>query len=257
MPTLASLPVRLHSFGGVLHGAILDRAIGAAARGPSPADGARPLFRRSQARRSASCRDPALAARPCRHQRHRHARGAADAGRPCGADRQGLRRRRRSARMPSMAPYKKRDGSPMYLPHAAGDRDRSRHACRLSGRGGRRRHAGARPRRRRARRGRLRAAARRGVGARRVRARRAAALRRLPEQRGLFLPGRRQGQDRRGLRQRRPRGRAAPRHQPRHRQHARAARRHRRLRRAAPAATRCIAASSGHGCSATPSPRPR
>ena len=39
--------------------------------------------------------------------------------------------------------------------------------------------------------------------------------------------------------------------------HARAARRHRRIRSPAPAATRCIAASSGRGCSATPSPKPR
>ena len=46
----------------------------------------------------------------------------------------------------------------------AGDRHRSRAACRLSGRGGGRRYARPRPRRRRARRGRLRAAARRGVG---------------------------------------------------------------------------------------------
>ena len=91
----------------------------------------------------------------------------------------------------------------------------------------------------------------------RLRARRAAALRRLPEQRGLFLPGRQQGRGGRGVRARRARGRAAPRHQPRHRQHARAARRHRRIRRRHRQATRCIAASSGRGCSATTSPRPR
>ena len=75
-------------------GAILDRSIGAAARGPSPADGARALLRRPQARRSIPCRDRALAARPRRHQEHRHAGGAADARRACRADRQGLRGRR-------------------------------------------------------------------------------------------------------------------------------------------------------------------
>ena len=210
-------------------GAILDRAIGAAARGPSPADGARPLFRRPQARRSAPCRDRALAACPCRHQRHRHARGAADAGRACGADRQGLRGRRprHDAVDGALQEARRR---PDVSAASAGDRDRPRAACRLSGRGRGRRYARAGPRRRRARRGRLCAAARRGVGARGVRAGRAAALRRLPEQRGLFLPGRRQGRDRRRLRQRRARRRAAPGHQPRHRQHARAARRHRRIR---------------------------
>ena len=50
---------------------------------------------------------------------------------------------------------------------AAGDRHRPRDACRLSGRGGGRRHARSRARRRRARRGRLCAAPGRGVGTRR------------------------------------------------------------------------------------------
>ena len=139
----------------------------------------------------------------------------------------------------------------------AGDRDRPRAACRLSGRGGGRRYARSGARCRRARRGRLCAASRGGVGARGVRARRAAALRRLPEQRGVFLPGRRQGRDRRGVRQRRPCHRAAPGHQPRHRQSRSSRAASPANTTAAPAATRCIAASSGRGCSATPSPKPR
>ena len=192
--------------------------------------GARPLFRRSQARRSAPCRDRALAARPCRHQEHRHARGAADAGRACRADRQGLRADGLGS-LPSMAPYKKRDGSPMYLPpRPAIAIDRVMHvgypvAVVVADTLDLARDAAERVV--------VDYAPRPAV----VSARdafehgRAAALRRLPEQRGLFLPGRRQGQDRRGVRRRRARRRAAPRHQPRHRQSDRAARRHRRIRR--------------------------
>ena len=47
---------------------------------------------------SVPCGDRALAACPCRHQGHRHAGGAADAGRARRADRQGLSRPTASAR---------------------------------------------------------------------------------------------------------------------------------------------------------------
>ncbi len=60
-----------------------------------------------------------------------------------------------------------------------------------------------------------------------------------------------------GFCRRRACGRAAPRHQSRHRQSDRAAWRHSVSTTPVPAATRCIAASSGRGCSATTSPAPR
>ena len=131
--------------------------------------------------------------------------------------------------LPSMAPYKKRDGGPMYLPPrpAIAD-DRVMHvgypvAVVVADTLDMARDAAERVA--------VDYAPRPAVvsARRRLPAGRAAALRRMPGQRGLFLPGRRQGQDRCGVRRRRPRGRAAPGHQPRHRQSDRAARRHRRL----------------------------
>ena len=204
-----------------------------------------------------SRRDRALATRPRRHQRHRHTRrGAADAGRACRADRRGLsRRRHRLAAVDGAIQEARR--RPDVPAAAAGDRRRPRVARRLSGRGGGRRHARSGARCRRARHGRLCAAARRGVGARSFGKDGAAALRRLPGQRGLFLPGRRQGQDRRRVR--RP-----PRMWSSSALSSIASPPIRSSRAASPAytmpvpaATRCIAASSGRGCSATTSPGPR
>ena len=237
-------------------GAILDRSIGAAARGPSPADGARALLRRPQARGSVPRRDRALAARPRRHQEHRHARGAADAGRARGADRQGLRRRRpRHDAVDGALQEARRQPDVSAAP--AGDRDRPRAACRLSGGGGGRRHARAGARRRRARRGRLRAAARRGVGARR---------RSSPARRSSTTIARttRRISTRPATRPRPTPPSPAPPTWSSSASSSTASPPTRSSRAAspanttpAPAATRCIAASSGRGCSATPSPRPR
>ena len=238
-------------------GAIFDRSIGAAARGPAPADGARALLRRSQARRSASRRDRALAARPRRHPRHRHARGAADARRARGADRRGLRRRRpRLAAVDGALQEARRRPD---VPAARGRRSRSA-ACM---------HVGypvavvvadtldlARD-----------AAERVAVDY----APRPAVV----SARDAFEPGAPQLYDDcpnneayfyqagdkaaidAAFAARRARGRAAPRHQPRHRQSRSSRAASPANTTPAPAATRCIAASSGHGCSATPSPRPR
>ena len=219
--------------------------------------GPRALLRRPQARRPAPRRDRALAARPCRHPQHRHARGAADARRACRADRQGLRRRRARHACRRWRPTRSATAAPMYLPHRPAIAVGRVHACRLSGRGGGRRHARSRPRRRRARRGRLRAAARRGVGARRrsSRARRSSTT---------IARTTRPISTRPATRPRPTRPSPAPPMWSSSASSSTASPPTRSSRAAspanttpAPAATRCIAASSGRGCSATPSPRPR
>ena len=193
--------------------------------------GLRPLFRRFKTRRSAPCGHRALAACARRHPRHRHGRGAdkCPASTPCSPARIMPRtrsarcRRWRRTRNATAARCICRRGrrSPSIASCMSAIRSRWWSPTRLI--------LLATPPKRIA----VDYAPRPAVVSARdaFEPRRAAALRRLPEQRGLFLPGRRQGQDRCSVCECRACGRATPRHQPRHRQSDRAARRHRRLRR--------------------------
>ena len=131
--------------------------------------------------------------------------------------------------LPVPAGPKRRDGSPLYRPRyralAQGPRALGRRLRRLRGRRDRASGDGCR----RADRGRLRAAAGDRLGRRRDQAGRAAGLGRLPEQHHLRASRRRQGRDRRGLRQGRACRQASLRDQSRHRRQHGAARLDRHL----------------------------
>ena len=167
---------------------------------------------------------------------HAHARirsietgqGQGRARRAGGADRRGLDRvrlgRPAGARRPQ-APRRLAQLPAALSGAGQGSRALGRRLRRL--RGGRDQAPGRR--RRRTDRGRLRAAAGRDRHRRRRQAGRAAGLGRLQGQHLLRADSRRQGRDRRGLRQGRARGQAAPRDQPRHHRIDGAARLDRRL----------------------------
>ena len=180
----------------------------------------------------------ALAARPCRHQEHRHRGREEGAGRAAGLHRRGReegRLRRRA--LPGAARQPRRHAARRHPAADAGQGPRA--PCRRSGGAGGGRDARAGQGRRRADRGRLRAAAAHRRHLRVGPARRAAGARPHQEQHRLRLGDGRPGGDRRGLRQGRQGRQAADRQPAAGRELDGAARRDLRVRRQATTARPC------------------
>ena len=161
-----------------------------------------------QPARHGVCRDGSLAPRPRPHRLDRDRAGESRAGRHRRPHRRGLHRRRVEAdgSSPHAGRAARRHGSRArglhHLYPCGADAARRQGAlCRRTGRDGGRRDPGSGERRRRAGRGRIRSASRRDHGGRRGEGRHAQGVGRGAVESLRRCRGRRQGGDRRGLRQ--------------------------------------------------------